>query len=71
MRICIVTILQILLLTGSAYAGRTIEGMVRAVYDGDTVLLTTRGKNRLKVRRNRQLSTIYLPTDFPAMLTCR
>ncbi|MDD2308937.1 MAG: thermonuclease family protein [Desulfuromonadaceae bacterium] len=50
MRTFIVTILQILLLTGSAYAGRTIDGMVRAVYDGDTVLLTTRGESRLKVR---------------------
>jgi endonuclease YncB( thermonuclease family) len=50
MRICIATILQILLLAGSAYAGRTIEGVVRAVYDGDTVLLTTRGESRLKMR---------------------
>ena len=43
-------ILQILLLTSSAYAGRTMDGMVRAVYDGDTVLLTTREESRLKVR---------------------
>jgi len=46
----IVLILQILLLAGTATAGRTIEGMVRAVYDGDTVLLTTREESRLKVR---------------------
>jgi endonuclease YncB( thermonuclease family) len=50
MRIYLVTILQILLLASSAYAGRTIEGMVKAVYDGDTVLLATREESRLKVR---------------------
>jgi micrococcal nuclease len=50
MRIYLIIILQILLLTSSAYAGRTVEGMVRAVYDGDTVLLTTREESRLKVR---------------------
>jgi micrococcal nuclease len=43
-------ILLILLLTSNAYAGRTVEGIVRAVYDGDTVLLTTREESRLKVR---------------------
>lgn len=50
MKACLALLLQILLLTGTAYAGRTVEGMVRAVYDGDTVLLTTRGESRLKVR---------------------
>jgi micrococcal nuclease len=50
MRTFIVTILQILLLTGTACAGKTVEGMVRAVYDGDTVLLTTREESRLKMR---------------------
>lgn len=50
MRIYLIILAQILLLTGTAYAGRTIEGMVRAVYDGDTVLLTTREESRLKVR---------------------
>ena len=50
MRIYLITLLQILLLTGTAYAGRLVEGMVRAVYDGDTVVLTTRGESRLKVR---------------------
>lgn len=49
-RVYLVTILQLLLLTGTAYAGRTVEGMVRAVYDGDTVLLATREESRLKVR---------------------
>lgn len=43
--------LTLLLLTSAdACAGRTIEGIVRAVFDGDTVLLTTREQNRLKVR---------------------
>ncbi|HIJ82402.1 MAG TPA: thermonuclease family protein [Desulfuromonadales bacterium] len=50
MKIYILTILQILLLTCSAYAGRVIEGMVKAVYDGDTILMATREDSRLKVR---------------------
>ncbi len=50
MRAYLVVILNILLLTTTAYAGRTIEGMVKAVYDGDTVLLATREESRLKVR---------------------
>jgi len=50
MRICLALLLQLLFLASSAHAGRTIEGMVRAVYDGDTVLLTTREESRLKVR---------------------
>lgn len=50
MRIYLAIFLQILLLAPAAYAGRTIEGMVRAVYDGDTVLLATREESRLKVR---------------------
>jgi endonuclease YncB( thermonuclease family) len=40
----------ILLLCSDAFAGRTIEGIVKAVYDGDTVLLATREDSRLKVR---------------------
>lgn len=50
MKIFLTVLLQVLLLSGTSYAGRTIEGMVRAVYDGDTVLLATRGESRLKVR---------------------
>jgi endonuclease YncB( thermonuclease family) len=50
MKIYLAILLQILLLTSPAHAGRTVEGMVRAVYDGDTVLLTTREESRLKVR---------------------
>lgn len=40
----------LLFISVDAYAGRIIEGMVRAVYDGDTVLLTTHEESRLKVR---------------------
>lgn len=50
MKIVLLTILQVVLLTCSAHAGRIIEGMVKSVYDGDTVLLTTREESRLKVR---------------------
>ncbi len=50
MRIYLFTILQILLLACSANAGRIVEGFVKAVYDGDTILLTTREDSRLKVR---------------------
>ncbi len=40
----------LLLPVGTARAGRVVEGVVRAVYDGDSVLLTTRERTRLKVR---------------------
>lgn len=40
----------LLLVSAEAFAGRTIEGMVKAVYDGDTILLATREESRLKVR---------------------
>ena len=50
MRILCAVFCLILLHSGDAIAGRFIEGIVRAVYDGDTVLLATREQNRLKVR---------------------
>lgn len=50
MRRCVIAITLLLLMTADAFAGRTIEGIVRAVYDGDTVLLATREQSRLKVR---------------------
>ncbi len=50
MKIYLIIIAQIVLLVGNAWAGRIVEGMVRAVYDGDTVLLATREESRLKVR---------------------
>lgn len=40
----------LLLIVSDARAERIIEGVVRAVYDGDTVLLATREYSRLKVR---------------------
>ncbi len=50
MIIYLLTTLQVLLLASSANAGRVVEGFVKAVYDGDTILLTTREDSRLKVR---------------------
>lgn len=47
---CFILLLQLLLLAGTACAGRKVEGIVKAVYDGDTVLLATREESRLKVR---------------------
>jgi micrococcal nuclease len=41
---------MLLLFVAEASAGQIIEGVVRAVYDGDTVLLATRNENRLKMR---------------------
>jgi endonuclease YncB( thermonuclease family) len=43
-------VLLVLLICTDACAGRIIEGIVKAVYDGDTILLTTREESRLKVR---------------------
>jgi endonuclease YncB( thermonuclease family) len=40
----------LLLFTADAAAGRFVEGVVKAVYDGDTILLATRNGSRLKVR---------------------
>jgi micrococcal nuclease len=40
----------LLLFSADAFAGRTIDGVVKTVYDGDTILLTTRRESRLKVR---------------------
>jgi micrococcal nuclease len=50
MRTILAIISLVLLLAADCFAGRTIEGMVRAVYDGDTLLLATREDNRFKVR---------------------
>lgn len=43
-------ILILLLVTLPAHAGETIRGMVRAVYDGDTLLLAAKPQGQLKVR---------------------
>ena len=40
----------LLVIVSDACAGRLIEGLVRAVYDGGAVLLATREDNRLRVR---------------------
>lgn len=50
MMVFLAVILQIFFWGNSAYAGRIIEGIVRTVYDGDTVLLATREESHLKVR---------------------
>jgi endonuclease YncB( thermonuclease family) len=50
MKTYLLIIMLVLSLASDACAGRVIEGMVKAVYDGDTVLLTTREESRLKVR---------------------
>jgi endonuclease YncB( thermonuclease family) len=50
MRLCLTICALILLSAADGYAARTIEGVVRAVYDGDTILLATREESRLKVR---------------------
>jgi len=40
----------VLLIAADSFAATTIAGVVRRVFDGDTVLLATRSENRLKVR---------------------
>ena len=50
MRLLLTLCAIILFSAADSSASRTIEGVVRAVYDGDTVLLATREESRLKVR---------------------
>ncbi|MBI2355505.1 MAG: thermonuclease family protein [Deltaproteobacteria bacterium] len=50
MRTLLAACALVLLLVADSLAARTIAGVVRAVYDGDTVLLATREESRLKVR---------------------
>ncbi|MEI6704962.1 MAG: thermonuclease family protein [Deltaproteobacteria bacterium] len=50
MKIFFAILSLLLLVSDDAFAGRSIEGMVKAVYDGDTILLATRQESRLKVR---------------------
>jgi endonuclease YncB( thermonuclease family) len=45
-----VSALLLLLISVECHAARTVEGVVRAVYDGDTLLLSPPGGSRLKVR---------------------
>ncbi len=50
MRTVFALIVLLVLGVTDCYAASTVEGVVRAVYDGDTILLATRNENRLKVR---------------------
>jgi micrococcal nuclease len=50
MKILFTALSLLLLLSSDAFAGQIIDGIVKAVYDGDTVLMATRGQSRLKVR---------------------
>jgi endonuclease YncB( thermonuclease family) len=50
MRVLLIVCILALLTAANGHAARTVEGVVRAVYDGDTVLLATREESRLKVR---------------------
>jgi len=44
--ICLLAVLT----AGDCHAGRNVEGVVRAVYDGDTILLVTHDASRVKAR---------------------
>lgn len=50
MRLLLVFCLLLLLPVSAAGAARIVAGVVRAVYDGDTILIETRDRSRLKVR---------------------
>ncbi len=50
MRILAVIGSLFLLLANNAFAGQTVVGMVRNVYDGDTILMTTKTQSKMKVR---------------------
>lgn len=50
MKYCLTVTMLVFLMYSDAFAGRIIEGIVKAVYDGDTLLLATREESRLKVR---------------------
>ena len=50
MRLLLAICALVLLADADSHAARTVEGVVRAVYDGDTILLVTRESSRLKIR---------------------
>jgi endonuclease YncB( thermonuclease family) len=50
MRLLAVIWTIVLLAAAEVHAARMVEGVVRAVYDGDTILLVTRDSSRLKTR---------------------
>ena len=50
MRFLLTLCTLLLLAAGDCHAGRRVDGVVRAVYDGDTLVLVTRESSRLKIR---------------------
>jgi endonuclease YncB( thermonuclease family) len=50
MRLLLAICALLLLASADCHVARTIEGVVRAVYDGDTILLATRESSQIKVR---------------------
>jgi endonuclease YncB( thermonuclease family) len=50
MRLLLAICALILLAAADSHAARTVEGIVRAVYDGDTILLMTPESSRIKFR---------------------
>ena len=50
MRLLLAICSLLLLASADGHAARTIEGVVRAVYDGDTILLVTRESSQIKTR---------------------
>jgi micrococcal nuclease len=50
MRLLLAIAVLLLVAAADVHAARTIEGIVQAVYDGDTILLETRESSRLKAR---------------------
>ncbi|HEY3309064.1 MAG TPA: thermonuclease family protein [Desulfuromonadaceae bacterium] len=50
LKLLLICLVLLLLSVGNCLAARTVEGVVRKVYDGDTILLATREESRLKLR---------------------
>jgi micrococcal nuclease len=50
MRLLLAVCTLLFLASADCHAARTIEGLVRAVYDGDTILLVTRESSQIKAR---------------------
>lgn len=50
MRLVLAICALVMLSAADCHAARTVEGVVRAVYDGDTILLETRESSRFKAR---------------------
>jgi micrococcal nuclease len=50
MRLLLAICVLLLLASAESHAARTVEGVVQAVYDGDTVLLVTRESSQIKAR---------------------